>query len=675
MVTSGQLDTLMGKIKRHERLYFSPMASNVIANMVHDQLAFSTIYTAYRYIFTSPDAIVAAAVSGNINALQILHTQLYPVPIAFPVYEAIANALLGGHLDVLRYIVENVDLKPLYHPLEATRTRFASITDVTPQHLEACLYLHNNVPKTVLPQIFRDPLDVMGLVNIELFNELVIVADHYDRNGMLLRVCQIIERMLAAPRAADSDLVTFVERVVRNCCREWAIVLAVRPQARELSSTMTPLKETYLSLLGYICLIAPDIPEAVALKRQFRFMIEWNDLELTEYFVEIFGFDAICARGSLAQVKAASQMLVAGYHVSAAAMDSKDLEVLKYLHSHRDEGCMTDRLLKERNMDIIKFIVESQPEATLVVSRSDLAKQERIDVIKYLNTKRCVDIGAPVVYTCSRVDTLKHLIATLQGDELFTKVNLAVTKDADLPIVKMYLGAVDHNSVHFNGFVDKMMTMACKSGLIDIVECLHSHATEDSNRSPTYLDLALEGGHMALVRFILTSMSYERFKQSSWTRAGEEGDIELFDRVLATSTDTYFNQTIEAASIHGHLDLIRHITTKHAEHAKIAASHLSNCVQYDQYHVLDYYLSTTELAITADLVNQALTISTIGCAKTLLDHLPAKHCHANLGDFMNSVPPMAFDTFNHNKSSTSKNQKKRDRPESADKPNKKLWFF
>eukprot|EP01133_Synstelium_polycarpum_P009271 gene9271-10874_t len=658
IVRSGHLGLLRDKIKRQCHLYMSDKAVEMIVKSVHDPHTFDLIYQTFMPRFTDGALVITAIRGGNLHAFKRLYAAVKK-PVAMD--RIFGEAFLSPNHDIVMYVADNIPMPP------AAKGYTVDSNAITLAHLERYMYVRHKVP---VNRLFEDYHEVR-LCSKELFDATYLPVTDESRPRIIETITKMfVDNILVIyvhgqerpPSLAKLEFVDYLEHVLKACAideKEVAVINAVRIRAIMLTSTMTPVKETYLVMLGYINWMDKRHLRGTT-HSAFQFMIEWNDLDLTPYLHEKFGFAGICATGSLAQVEAAHRLPLTANDVSPT-MASKDIQVLRFLHQHNLAICSQNRLMKEDNVEIIKFIVETQTKP-MRISRRFLFLKERIDALKYLATKEWVDVDAeddaqlvedgmddeePLDVTCKSLEMMQYLI---DSNHNFDRVRVVARQQSDLPMIQLYhrhlISISELVSVQVSCRV--MIEDACTLGLLSIVQHIHSimpEKMENGTRRFTFIDMALSAGHMDIVRFILANRS-ERFQLWSWKTAAATDDLELLKYVHANSDKHYYCEALESANKYGRLHMVKYITSNYPVTDSDLSETIKECLDFDQHHVLSYLLSThnhlTDISIITPLIETCLSLDHLGCLKVLLHHLPANHQQGpHLQEFLSSLPPVS----------------------------------
>eukprot|EP01133_Synstelium_polycarpum_P016991 gene16991-20220_t len=496
-------------------------------------------------------------------------------------------------------------------------------------------YLKANVPTYVT--LFQER-HVIRLCNLELFDErysgLMTKRNRTDiRESINAMYADCINVSHGQERPSRLEFIGLLERALIACAmdaEEVDRIMTVRTRVRSLTSTLTPVKETYLAMLGFLEFMDTRDLRGVNVS-SFEFIIEWRDLELNQYITRIFGFSRICTIGTLDQVVAAHHQTGGDLYLS---MDNDDIQVLRYIHDNLGSvACKDTRLLEEDNPEVIRFIMETY-QTPMRISKRFLFQKERIDVLKYLaiTTHQWIDADAledeqpvedgvddmePIDVYCRSLEMMQYLVETRHN---FNRVRVEFTQESDLPMIELYHRHLVriHQEDMVKDSAKSMMPYACSIGLPLMVKYIHSvHPEKIVNGAGrfTFIDMALAAGHMDIVSFILANRS-EKFQHWSWRTAAAANDIELYEYVRA-NTDGQSNDN----------DL---------------TSTLGSCFQYDHYHLLEYYLSTFKqlenTPIISRLISNSLLVFRLGCLQVLINHLPANYYDPILNIFVESLP-------------------------------------
>eukprot|EP01133_Synstelium_polycarpum_P013433 gene13433-15831_t len=604
---------------------------------------------------------MAAVTGGNLTAVTMLHRQGMVSP--FPALQAIGEAFMCGHMDVVRYIVENVDLDsnntflpalPMNY-LPQTRTNELVTLTLKPRHASGYIYLCGALSSAKFQRIFGNhPFQVMSTCSIPLFNEMLAKV---GRGATVLQTVKVKMVEIFEAKAhkylrlvdrhddhndipGDLLFIDYLDHVLRACASDGKNLRAIkdlRLEASTLTAGLTPGKATVISLLLYFNK-GPFDTSAGLTNVNFQGIASWSeDLQLAPFLLETFGINTMCSEGaSLPMVQAGLALLNDFSSWTTEAFQSNNIEVLRYLHDrYPDFKCSTDRLIDETNLEIIKFFIETQPKGSLEVSLSSYVRGGDIEILRYLQQGgvkfRNIDHQDDDYYNSLYHVTIEVIQYLVDQKYDLKKFSISIDRESDLPMVQLYIKHLDANDSSFIDNVKAIMHDACTSGLLNIVQYIHS-LLPTTDFGEEMLDYAFGARQDHIVEFILANRS-ERYGKLSWTTAGSVGSIELFEHVRTNSGQcAFYPKVLESANINGRLDLIKHIVELHPN-----LECLSSCLTKDQYHVLDYYLGVhSNSVITPDLIRHTIKMDAIHCAQVLLAHLPVDHPFTTLTDYIES---------------------------------------
>eukprot|EP01133_Synstelium_polycarpum_P010266 gene10266-11974_t len=561
----------------------------MIANQIVDPLSFSLIFSSYSHLFTL-GSLMSAVSGGNIVALDMIHKHLIECGITFSFWNAIAEAFMCGHVHILKYIVENVDLTVRHGDLlrqgfygMGQRRVLVQDNHLKRRHLEGYLYLRDKLTSSQFATVFgTDQYHVLYMEDIALFNETFPVLDRNEIREFQTILFNIIpkrsqlwlegnKKKATSKRRVDVGYLDFVEHVHKSCivngdAKELATISEKRNRARSLTSNLTPEKEVLLTLLEF----ANDVCREA---KQYLSIIRWSDLDLTEYILKIFGFDLICCHGTLAQVEAAHQLLGPEDKVTDLIWSSKNVDVLRFIHANRTEPCPRDRLVGEYNLEIVKFLVESCPPLSLSYSLQELMTSNNVGIIKYLHSQqdRCIitdqeALNDPGYGVLVRTPEMMQYLVDINYDN--NKIGID-TQDYNIATIQLFINKVGINSDQLIRSWTSIMQSACRYGDVGHVEYLLSVVPIGAipiNTEYSLLDHTLPYGCMDTIYLLLASNRGGGFLHaSSWIHAGIAGDINLFELVRANSIHlAHVNLSLTSANDHGCIDLVKHICTNYS---------------------------------------------------------------------------------------------------------------
>eukprot|EP01133_Synstelium_polycarpum_P016988 gene16988-20217_t len=649
MLKSGHIGLVLDKIKTHSHVYLSNKAIEMITISLHDAQSFDIIYNAYRYRFARND-VLNAIQGGNMHAFKTLmehHSQIDNYPYIF------------GYV---------VDHTPLWQPSEKG---LYDNTFITPAHLERYMYIKSNAPAVL--DIFKEH-HILRLFNIELFDETFHVKTVIEERRIISILIDLLNggvfhKYLASCSRSDFEslrLGDYLEHVLLACTMgDESVASSIKSVMTNIRSlSLTPEKETYIALLGFIDWIDTFRGRKHLGRSKFEFMIEWRDLNLNPFLLKTLGFKRICAHGTLAQVEAAHHQLqeeMGGYNDNGR-LESKDIGVTKYIYEHGLSVVEYPSLVEETDMEIIKYVVTSPLTTRAILSKRFLFKHDMVDVIKLLATRDWLDEDnsnndedeyQPFA-TCRSIEMMQCLIET---NHSFGFIRVKVRKESDLQMVKLYHGHMarlcdnvtiqNYMALILQNSMESIMVQSCHHGLLSIVEYIHSiHPDKYSRSGDIFIDKALEGGHMDVVKFIIANRK-DRFNRHSWRVAAAADDIDLLRYVQANSEDDYFDDSLEVANRYGRLGIIKYITSNHHVSDDIIIRMLDKCLEFDHHHVLEYYLANYNQLFNIDIISTYIkniisldchSLDRPGCLQVLIKHLPENYIDESLSQFIESLP-------------------------------------
>eukprot|EP01133_Synstelium_polycarpum_P020521 gene20521-24632_t len=669
-----------------EAVEWKTMGVQMIANQILDPLSFSMIFSAYSHLFTVT-SLMTATTGGNLVAVETIHRHLVKHQVAIPVTRLVSEAFMCGHMQVLVYMVENMNVK-LLDPMKAHQddemilpsfygrqrdTGTVPLSRLRSRHLQGYTYLRSKLTNTQLQAFFgKDPLYVLYLQSIPLFTEKfgkslkdcakvtdIIDALVNDRLDLWTR-----EPKMASKKKRDVQFLDFVEHVLKACAKttkEKDKITKKRNKARSLTSNLTPEKEVLLTLLEYSVDITPT---------EYTCIIGWNDLELTPYTLKSFGFDAICQHGSLEQVQAADQLLGPNHTAATEnAMDSSNIEVLRYLQANcpKTLECDQECIRHEDNIDVVRFHVETQQHGWMIYSLSEVLKNNRLAIARYLHAQgdRCFNLDIDSFSYSIPVESTEMMEFLISINIPHNSINFKIHKGSDLAALQLYVNMSGADTKALS----RLLENSCGLGLFKHVEYLLSVLPAKTPLHTVHLDIAFAHKHMDIVHLLLAKRS-ERFLEQSWINAAISGDIGLFEFVRSNSAGDMTLEAVEAAYSNGNLSLAKHITTKYPTLFKAANIDLTPCLENDHADVLDYHLTTHKSTkITAGLMEHATTHDAICCLQVILTHIPAKHTLASVTAYFNLLAILGGIENHPTHHHTFKiNEKKRAAPDSITPP-------
>eukprot|EP01133_Synstelium_polycarpum_P011521 gene11521-13443_t len=657
MLRSGYPSMLIDKVKRQQHLHLSDVAVLMIANQIVDPLSFQMIFSGYSHLFNVA-SLMTAVTGGNIVAVETIHRHLVKCDVAIPVARLLTEAFMCSHMTVIKYIVENMDLSRLVSPSDKEEpeqrlptfydidrdTGMVSRSRLRKRHLDGYLYLRDRLTGAQLDVIFgKDPQVVVYLQSIALFDETFPKVAINTRASIKNHIYELVSPRIKlysqkinmeSKKKQDLAFLDYVEHVLRSCANNAKAadkVTEKRTRARSLTSNLTAEKEVLLTLLGII----DSIPGKPSLNPSYYIsLIKWNDPDLTPYLLLTVGFDDICVYGNLSQVQEAHKLLGPKYRVTPYAWSGSDLEILKFLHANGMGTCDAERLHDEKDLEIVRFLVETQPSGSLTYLDSDMLANNRVAIAKYLRGQggRCVNIDDNEDDYSVYVESLEMLEYLFEIGYDNSKILIEITETNGIAMVQLYANRLGADHPLFIRELPHLLRCACEMNLMKHVEFLISVAPSSTIDS-SHLDAAFAYGHMDIVHLLLASRK-ERFSEKSWTIAAKSGSIELLEFVKDNAQIDLTFDALRNANRLGRLDLVRHITTKYPEQSRVADLDMTQCFIEDHADVFDYYICNFKKSIKVNSYNQLSSAETMlrsGYPSMLIDKVKRQQ-HLHLSD-------------------------------------------
>ncbi|EGG22289.1 hypothetical protein DFA_04407 [Cavenderia fasciculata] len=200
------------------------------------------------------------------------------------------------------------------------------------------------------------------------------------------------------------------------------------------------------------------------------------------------------------------------------------LNILKFLHLNRTEGCSMDNILynaaSNGHLDIVKFLYKHRTEEYSCYAMDLASRNGYIDVVKYLYEHKTEGATNALDWAaeCGNIDVVKYLHEQRSEDATTYAMEIA-SREGFIDIVK-YLH--EHRT---EGATTRAMDWAAECGRMEVVKYLHFNCTEGATTDA--MDMAAKNGHIEVVKFLFENRS-EGCSESAMDYPARNGDIELF---------------------------------------------------------------------------------------------------------------------------------------------------
>eukprot|EP01133_Synstelium_polycarpum_P017751 gene17751-21171_t len=208
--------------------------------------------------------------------------------------------------------------------------------------------------------------------------------------------------------------------------------------------------------------------------------------------------------------------------ITYAAMDNAakngSLEIVKYLHDNRSEGCTVnaiDGAAKMGHLDVVIYLSENRTEGCTTRAIDKAASRGHLDVVKYLSEHRT------------------------------------------------------------EGCTENAMDKAAKHNHLNIVEYLHSHRTEGASENA--MDYASMNGHLSIVQFLHRSRS-EGCTEAAMDLAAANGHMSVVQFLHQSRSEGCTTAAMDDAAMCGDIDMMSWLHTNRSEGcSKMACDYASYC--------------------------------------------------------------------------------------------------
>jgi ankyrin repeat protein len=175
------------------------------------------------------------------------------------------------------------------------------------------------------------------------------------------------------------------------------------------------------------------------------------------------------------------------------------LEVVKWLHENRQEGCTKtamDAAAWNGHLEVIKWLHENRKEGCTKKAMDYAAENGQLEVVKWLHENRqegCTTDAMDWAATRGFLEVVKWLHQNRNEGCTTDAMNLAA-ENGYLEVVKW---------LHLNrkeGCTTKAMNMAARNGHLEVVKWLHQNRQEGCTTDA--MNLAAEKGHQEVIKYL-----------------------------------------------------------------------------------------------------------------------------------------------------------------------------
>ncbi|EQC27729.1 hypothetical protein SDRG_14480 [Saprolegnia diclina VS20] len=284
-------------------------------------------------------------------------------------------------------------------------------------------------------------------------------------------------------------------------------------------------------------------------------------------------FDIVAGQGFLPLVR---RLHDRGSECSTGAMDSWNghLEVVRFLHEHRREGCTTramDTAARHGHFEVVKFLHFNRTEGCSYKAHYEAILQGRVDIVRFLLEHRGEN-ASPNLLDFAAANGQLEIVQYLNGLGTFH-----CTVDAvDSAARRVHLALVQYLVANRNegGTRDDVVRTALEYGQLHTAEYLLSLGYPFPAR-PLWRMTAAAPGMVDVIQFCLTRGM--RWNSDWLVNACEANNVPLVQLIL--------------------------------EHPRASRSYrdaLERAVKYKAWDAVRYVLANTKVRVTADMLEHAL---------------------------------------------------------------------
>eukprot|EP01133_Synstelium_polycarpum_P015300 gene15300-18120_t len=571
---------------------FTSRAVERLSATLTNATLFSQIYMQLPQLFNSrlSRALIGAASHGNTDVLRYLIERLWNYTGRFgglsgskapplSLFQKLAEmAARGGHLECIQLLTMSVG-----HHLSNDTSSIIS---------QALLSCDAPTARYVLTHF---PMGRSGATDVQLKYDMMMLGD-----PSLLHDFDPTNDAIAFAKSRTTYAMRYLYHLLEMNCdlltaghmEILAMIFPIfsKPAYLESLATSTNIKRQraarYIQLAETILDPVNDLLGMIRVDTVVRQIVQCNVPEATAYLGSRWRdqpsiiIDTAARYGTIEQVQYLHSL--AGSRATKDALDyARNLEITKFLHTHRREGCTSlavDRAASRGDLKTLKFLLKNRTEGgCFALDRA--AKHNHYQIIWHLLTRPILNLQSFDKLSTTTIAFLSRHFLELQ------------------PMIVKHFGCQPP-------VLKRLMLAAYRHGHIDTVYTIHE-------LHPAYLDGvsfdgALVGGHLDLLTFLIETR-YEGFSLSGdiWYAIGALGDLYLFDSSFSFSHMPNYALVSRGAYSRGRLALVRHLEdcyelTEHFPMLAIDNGHLELVRHYVDRHD---HLSSSEIEC---LINRSI---------------------------------------------------------------------
>ncbi|TMW61218.1 hypothetical protein Poli38472_013681 [Pythium oligandrum] len=313
-------------------------------------------------------------------------------------------------------------------------------------------------------------------------------------------------------------------------------------------------------------------------------LLQWALTTFPDAQLTTNAMDGAAANGHLEMVKYLHSGRKEGCTTAAMneAAGNGHLSVVEFLHTHRNEGC-TVRAMNSAagngHLDVVKFLHENREEGCTNMAMDEAATNGHLEVIRFLHTSRtegCTERGMDWAIRNGHLDIVRYLhehqcclgdyttglqIALIRRhlsvvrfvcEHFHTDISAAALQGAKsedlLEMIHVFEG------FNVDGWTTDVMDHAASVGSLEALEYLYSHRTEGCTTKA--MDNAASQGHLDVVKFLHENRS-EGCSKRAMNGAAANGSLGVVKYLHEHRTEGCTSHVIIGAVQGGHFEVVK----------------------------------------------------------------------------------------------------------------------
>ncbi|EGG18674.1 hypothetical protein DFA_04170 [Cavenderia fasciculata] len=314
--------------------------------------------------------------------------------------------------------------------------------------------------------------------------------------------------------------------------------------------------------------------------------------------------------------------------INGAAMNGH-IEVVKFLYFNREDWKrgiqknhqlnLMDIVSNYGHFEILKFLNENRSiPATCSTNCMDwAAKNGRLDILEYLHLNRTEGCSSKAMDNAAMNGHL-NVVQWLHRNRSEGCSKKALDNASTLEVVQFL------DQYRQEGATTRAMDNAATIGRLDIIMYLNENRTEGTSMNT--MDNAIENGHLDIVKWLVENRSeggsgramskaifanasfemihyiHENLKQVGYltpttaARIGRLDIIEFLDKYYGDSGGTWTNEIMDMAAAVGHLEIVQYLHQNRTEGCTLSA--IEKAAEYNHLNIIKFlYLNKSEESI------------------------------------------------------------------------------